>query len=111
MRLPEGHIAPAGAHVERNPGVALVWIETARSVPVKVDSGVLFELGEPEAVEWYSRGRIATADEAREALLSGLPLLRAAAGKEAPGPRRAEAMQEIAHRAQETLDMIDACLA
>jgi hypothetical protein len=74
----------AGLMIERNPGATLVWytrsheLQTVRNRPGAGD-GVLFRIGSPFKVEWYSRGRTATRAEVLESIESGLPLLREAA--------------------------------
>lgn len=62
-----------GVMIERNPGVACVWI-TRR--PVYVQATRLFSLGEPERVRWYCHSRKATRDEVMASIDSGLPSLR-----------------------------------
>jgi hypothetical protein len=109
-RWPEGRVAMAGVAIERNPGVALVWIERAPTTPIKVGKGRLFQLGDPERVEWYAHGRMASAYEVKASIISGLPLLRAECGKEPPGPRRLAALQELARNTFEVFEMIDQAL-
>lgn len=65
---------PAGIHLERNPGVALIW--TTRSFkPFSAPGGVLFDLGPAESMEWYAEGRAATRAEVDASIASGLPSL------------------------------------
>jgi hypothetical protein len=115
-RLPEKHWPGgtrepmAGVAIERNPGVALVWIERTPTILVKLNKGNLFQLGDPEHVEWYAHGRVATAYEVKASIISGLPLLRAECGKEPPGPRRLAALQELARNTFEVFEMIDQAL-
>jgi hypothetical protein len=62
--------------------VALVWItERYRTF---VSGGVLFEIGEPMALEWYARGRRATRDEIMHSIETGLPALREMAERQGP---------------------------
>lgn len=77
----EQRAAAPGIMLERNPGVCCVW--TVRStVQVlgyrmnRVPGGVLFRLGDPDAVEWYAKGRQATREEVTAAMESGFPALR-----------------------------------
>lgn len=75
----EGMRKPDGEMILRNPGVALVWItNTWRMVP----NHELWDVDEPAELLWYCQGRPATADEAHEAIDSGMPLLRASAEQE-----------------------------
>lgn len=85
--LPDDRKEPAGIHLERNPGVTLLWT-TQTFKPFRCGAGVLFDIGPAAAMEWYAEGRAATRDEAREAILSGLPkLLEVAALDGAAGVR------------------------
>jgi len=65
---------PAGEMIERNPGVTALWI--AASYRHHRDGGMLFRLGTPRKVEWWTQGRRATRDEVLESINSGLPILR-----------------------------------
>jgi hypothetical protein len=74
--LPADVKAPDGIFLTRNPGVALIWVTTAyrlRNVP---GGGILFDIGDPENVEWYAQGRKASRAEVEASLESGLPALR-----------------------------------
>jgi hypothetical protein len=88
--LPEERFVP-GLMIERNPGVAALWASLHNSKPVDVsgapigNGGVLFQIGAPEHVEWWSHGRLATRAECRDAIASGLPSLRAIAELEGDG--------------------------
>jgi hypothetical protein len=81
--LPEGgHIAGTG--IMRNPGVIALWT-TLKYRPYCVpNGGVLFEIGEPEHVEFYAEGRKATGEEIVYSMASGLPLLMKIAEEESP---------------------------
>ena len=72
-----------GIHLDRNPGVAMVWT-TKKYQLVRCDDGVLFRLGEPENVMWFAHGRAATRDEVLDSLRTGLPLLTEVANQEGP---------------------------
>lgn len=80
--LPEGTLEPAGTMLRRNPGVALVW--TTRKYRVKHASadGVLFDVGEPEHVEWWAEGREAERAEVVASIVSGLPELAGLASQQ-----------------------------
>src|SRR5262245_453827 len=60
--LPEEGVPAAGIVLDRNPGVALIWVTDGYGVK-KLPDGVLFKLGEPTQLEWYAHGREATRDE------------------------------------------------
>ena len=66
----------AGHGIMRNPGVAMIWICESYETWRPPGGGVLFELGEPSAVEWIRQGREATLGEVMDSVESGLPLLR-----------------------------------
>lgn len=79
--LPEGYTDPAGEAIKRNPGVALVWITTEYTI-LRVDNGVLFEVGEPEEWHWFAEGRDATRQEVKHSIDTGFPLLLKEAEKQ-----------------------------
>lgn len=81
--MPEGHVPPAGEMIERNPGVTCLWTVHEWRL-IRVDNGVLYRLGKPDAVEWYSQKRRATRDEVLESINSGMPILREMAVRESP---------------------------
>jgi hypothetical protein len=54
--LPQERCDPAGQHIPRNPGVALIWI-TKSYRPFHAGNGVLFEVGEPMETLWFAEGR------------------------------------------------------
>jgi hypothetical protein len=75
----EAYKEVAGVMITRNPGVTLLWT-TRKYNPISPDGkGVLFNIGEPEAVEFYASGRIATRAEIDESIRTGLPTLAAMA--------------------------------
>ena len=73
-----------GFAITRNPGVCLLW--TTRTYGMFSDGrgGVLFKLGEPESIECFAAGRIATLAELDASIESGLPILRDAAASDGP---------------------------
>jgi len=74
--LPPDVSDPAGTMIRRNPGVALVWVTRYNSPSMqRLPDGVLFDIGEPEWVEWYCQGRQATRSEVLASIESGLPEL------------------------------------
>lgn len=79
--LPEDHKDPPGVFISRNPAVTAIWI-THSFKPRHVDGGVLFSMGDPSAVLWFTKGRRATHAEALASFDSSLPALREIAGAE-----------------------------
>lgn len=73
--LPETKVDPAGIMLERNPGVALIWITKGYRI-IRTADGILFEVGPPR--EWlaFAEGRRATPEELQHSIVTGLPLLR-----------------------------------
>lgn len=81
--MPEGgHVA--GVMIAHNPGATLLWITERYKTFRDGNGGILFNIGEPYAIEWWSRGRSATRAEVQAAFDKGLPLLRAEAEKDGP---------------------------
>lgn len=80
--LPEERQEPAGVGLKRNPGMAVLWIERNPPRPFKVGggngstAGVLFQLSDPVEVQWWKHGRVASREEAEEALTVGAPAVR-----------------------------------
>jgi len=72
--LPEEKFT-AGIAIMRNPGVSLVWTTRAYT-PMKISSGVLFQIGEPTDLQWFAEGRSATRAEIMHSIETGLPTLR-----------------------------------
>lgn len=88
--MPEGSRDAAGIHLPRNPGVMCLW--TTRSFEMfNAGNGVLLTVGDPDAIEWFARGRAATREEVEASVSGGVPLLRAAS----PEP---EAQRDIDQR-------------
>lgn len=88
--MPEDFKDPPGVMLTRNPGVAVIWTTKSYRV-MKVGVGVLFEIGEPDSVEWFAQARTATRDEVLASLRSGLPSLREVAQRENSIPELARA--------------------
>lgn len=66
---------PAGLHHDRNPGVMLLWT-AGPAQPFKTKGGgFLLKLEEPRSVEWWTKGRLATREEAKAALDAGVEVL------------------------------------
>jgi hypothetical protein len=87
--MPEhGHIA--GIPIKRNPGVTCLWTTKHYKVIKAFNGGILFRIGSPERVEFWSQGRRATREEALGSMKSGLPILMMEAEKDGLG-----AVQEL----------------
>jgi hypothetical protein len=82
--LPDGHVEPAGLPLDRNPGCVAIWTTRTYKLfrPDKGTDGILFQIGEPEHVEWWREGRPATRAEVDEAIESGMPFLANEAKRE-----------------------------
>ncbi len=81
--LPEERDAPAGIGLARNPGITLIWTTRTFEI-VYAPNGILFEMGEPAAIQWWAEGREASRDEIIESLSIGLPVLKEFAAKQGP---------------------------
>jgi hypothetical protein len=98
----------AGFGLKRNPGCACVWItRTYRPFrPQAGQPGILFEIGPPEEVLWFARGRTATREEVWESIESGLPSLRELAEGEG-----AAALAELARQTEAVMGLLPADVA
>lgn len=100
--LPAGAVAPAGTMIRRNPGACAIW--TSRNPhPFRANGGVLFNIGAPNTVEWFSQGREATRAEVLESIATGLPLLLEMADSD---PDPAGARKELLLRARQAGEVI-----
>ncbi len=72
----------AGFAIRRNPGVSMLWFCRDYSVFDDGRGGKLINMGEPDKVEWWAEGRIATREEVQRSIDSGLPALEAMARTE-----------------------------
>ena len=88
--MPEGVSEPGGTMLRRNPGVALLWITRTFSTVWDRRGGKppLFKMGAAREVVCYAEGRVATVDEIRSSVESGLPALREIAEKQGPYAQR-----------------------
>ncbi len=95
----------AGCSIDRNPGVALVWVTRRFKpyVPQMGKRGILFELGDPEQTLWFACGRTATREEIMASLDSGMPLLREQAALDGE-----EGLQELERMYRRTLPLLPA---
>jgi hypothetical protein len=75
--VPQQSKCIGGVAITRNPGVTMMW--TCKDYTVFGDGlgqrGVLIHMGEPDKVEWYRCGKLATREEVEESIASGLPAL------------------------------------
>lgn len=102
--LPEGHRPPAGQAIMRNPGVAGVIITETWKPFNDGNGGVLIQMGQPDAVEWYAQRRLATQREVMDSIESGLHLLREQCDSEKTEKDRRDAHSELSAR------VMDVCL-
>ena len=88
--LPADVDNPGGFMIKRNPGVALVW----KTYSFKVisayagEDGILFKLGEPHVLSFWTEGRPSTRQEIMDSIESGFPILAEMAEKQ-PGAMEA----------------------
>lgn len=75
-----------GVGLDRNPGVALVWITRDWHIE-RVFNGHIFKFGDPVETLWYCEGRTATRAEVMASIESGVPLLQGECMKEEPSQR------------------------
>jgi hypothetical protein len=98
--LPDGCSEPAGVMLKRNPGVAVIWVTLGFKV-LKVEGGVLFQIGEPTELQWYAEGRTATREEILESIDTGLPFLEEAAAQDGP-----EACAQLGRQYKKALSLV-----
>lgn len=72
----------AGFALDRQPGVAMLWVTRSYTVFDDGQGKPLIRMGDPERVEWYSHGRAATRAEVEESVRTGLPFLEEMAAKQ-----------------------------
>lgn len=98
VNLPDGVINPPGEFNPRNPGVMAAY--TSRTwLPKPVSNGIMLGIGEPENVEWWTQGRMATKDEAANALEEGYKVLQSVCNDE----EEAELLRQFYEAAKTTL--------
>lgn len=81
---PEGHRAPAGIFLARNPGVMAIWMSKDWTLKTIGFRQHLIEVGEPVSVEWWTQGRLATRQEVEDAVAAGAPNLAELVDKHDP---------------------------
>jgi hypothetical protein len=80
--LPEDTVV-AGMPITRNPGAVCLY-ETKTVKPFRAGEGILFQLGDPVAIDWWANGRKATRAEVQDSIDSGYPLLMEQAKRDGP---------------------------
>jgi hypothetical protein len=100
-KYPEGHENPAGIMIERNPGVAALWVTHSFTIINDHQGGVLFRVGPLQELSWWSEGRAATRSEVMASFESGFPIISQLAEKERP-----EAIAALHTAYQEALKFI-----
>ncbi len=98
-KLPDDISAPSGIMIKRNPGVSLLWVSRNWHT-MRVENGVLINVGDPVDHSWWREGRAATHDEVWESIETGYPILFKEAEREG---RLAIWHLETAHAAALTL--------
>ena len=99
---------PGGIALARNPGVTAVW--TTRSYAMfraaVGKDGFLINIGHPENVAWYCRGRDATRLEVMDSINSGLPVLLEMANLQDRENGKQIAVQELRLRCNQLMNVI-----
>lgn len=90
------------AHLDRNPGVMVIWITRTYEWFERPKRGVLFAMGDPEELHWYCEGRAAARTEVLNSFHGGMPALEAIAREEGP-----DAVQRISKRYAEAMRLVD----
>ena len=111
LSIPEmrriGHNMPdnvwvSGEMIPRNPGAVCLWTVRQYKTWKPAPGELLFDIGEPDAVEWWCRGREATRAEVDASIESGLPLLENIARSD-PKPGAMDYLKKCIDRAQQYL--------
>lgn len=100
--LPANVTEPAGLPITRQPGAACLWV-TRRFRPFDAGNGMLFKLGDPQSVTWWSHGRAATRAEVMASIDSGYPILLATAEEDGT-----EAIAELTALRERVLALVPA---
>lgn len=72
----------AGVMLKRNPGVTLLWTTRGYRTYRDGNRGYLFQVGDPEGVEWWAEGKPAVRAQVVASVESGLPLIEEIARQE-----------------------------
>lgn len=100
--LPKGGTV-AGISIADNPGLTVLWTTLSCRPWRPPGGGILFELGEPEHIEYYTEGRIATREEVLSVLEERIPKLMNEAVKEGP-----ESIAELNRRYDRAVKLVQA---
>lgn len=98
---PDGTQDAAGFMIDRNPGVALVWVTKSYTLRSDHKGHLLVVIGDPVETIWLRQGQPATREEVAASIDSGLPILREAAEKQ--GAQGVAALQRQIDIAMELL--------
>lgn len=100
--LPEDLGTPAGFMIERNPGVTLVWTSRKWKPWLDPNGGILFNIGDAVSCRWFASGRLATLEEVKASIDTGLPALQEVA--DAQGK---EAVTELEYRTKVAMRLVE----
>jgi hypothetical protein len=78
-----------GIPIARNPGVMCAWTTRQFKAFQPAPEQLLFRVGDPTHVAWWSEGRAATRAEVQASLNSGVPLLQKLADEDGPAAQLA----------------------
>lgn len=102
---PEGINPPAGIHLERNPGVMVIYTTKTFTID-QVENGILFSLGDPESVTWWREGRPAFREECTQSIDSGFPFLLELANQERSEAFRNQAIDDLINSREVALRLL-----
>jgi hypothetical protein len=100
--LPEGGYKNP-AHLDRNPGVAMVWITGSYRIHRQDRSNVVFRIGPPQEVLFFCQGRPATRAEIMHSIDTGMPYLREMAEQQG-----ADALKALDECYSEAIELVPA---
>jgi hypothetical protein len=88
---------PPGVMLRRNPGCSLLWTTLKYSVFKDGRGRALFNVGNPERVEFFAEGRAATREEVVASIESGMTILREMAERD--GSTAVAELEQMYHKA------------
>jgi hypothetical protein len=93
----------AGFMIERNPGVACVWVTKSFKIfnPKAGGKGILMSIGDPTNILWFAEGKPATRDQIMASIDGGYPELVKLAKHEG-----AAAMKELEKARERALQLV-----
>lgn len=89
----------SGEMISRNPGVICLWTVEQYKTWKPAPGEILFDIGEPSSVEWWSQGRHATRAEVDASIAGGMPILEDLARRD-PTPGAFAHLMKCVERAQ-----------